>query len=37
VPVPPVRPDTPVEQRRFDAARKRRDARISARKEQAAP
>ena len=34
--VPPVRPDTPVEMRRFEAARARRDARIASRKDGAA-
>jgi hypothetical protein len=34
--VPPLRPDTPVEQRRFEAARRRREARIAARKEDSA-
>ena len=34
--VPPIRPDTPVEIRRFEAARARRDARIASRKHGAA-
>ncbi len=33
--VPPVRPDSPVERRRFEAARLRRDARLAARKDPA--
>ena len=33
VAVPPVRPDTPAEIRRFDGARRRRDARLAARKD----
>lgn len=37
VPVPPVRPDSPVEIRRFEAARKRREARIASRKEHGHP
>ena len=32
-PVPPVRPDSPVEIRRFEAARRRRDARVATRKD----
>jgi acyl-CoA hydrolase len=32
-PVPPVRPDTPVEMRRFEAARRRREARLAQRKD----
>jgi acyl-CoA hydrolase len=34
-PVPPARPDSPVEQRRFEAARRRRDARVATRKDDA--
>ena len=34
VPVPPVRPDAPVEIRRFEAARRRREARLAIRKEE---
>lgn len=33
VPVPPVRPDAPVEIRRYEAARRRREARLATRKE----